>query len=141
MLLPINVQVYMWLSLSSSAEPACLCWLLPQVNQLAPTGCSSSIHLWALRHQEDRSLKQQPLLAGLAVDQQQYPTPEALCAQVRHMRRSVWWLGKCGMYVLSAVGTEVKPAEDQVNFTSVKFTSISDISMFHVTSQPCTLLL
>jgi hypothetical protein len=56
---------------------------LTQVNQLGPTGCSSSIHLWSLRHHEDRSLKQQPLLAQLAVEQQQYPTPEALCAQVR----------------------------------------------------------
>jgi hypothetical protein len=66
-----------------AALPLLLLLLLPQVNQLGPTGCSSSIHLWALRHREDRSLKQQPLLAQLAVEQQQYPTPEALCAQVR----------------------------------------------------------
>ncbi|WIA41510.1 hypothetical protein OEZ86_008881 [Tetradesmus obliquus] len=52
------------------------------VNQLGPTGCSSALHLWALRHVGDRSLKQQPLLAGLEVAQQPYPTPEALCAQV-----------------------------------------------------------
>jgi hypothetical protein len=63
------------------------------VNQLGPTGCSSSIHLWALRHREDRALKQQPLLAQLAVEQQQYPTPEALCAQVRPWLMLVGSLG------------------------------------------------
>jgi hypothetical protein len=80
---PVNLLIA-WCGTVRHSTRFCVCTTAAlQVNQLAPTGCSSSIHLWALRHQEDRSLKEQPLLAGLVVEQQQYPTPEALCAQVR----------------------------------------------------------
>jgi hypothetical protein len=62
----------------------------------------SNLTLWAQARQADRRLQSHPLLNGLKVqDQQQYPTPEAVCAQVSNLFKfaqqlsSPMWRSNC----------------------------------------------